>query len=69
MPMNKDKRIQKAIDLAFQYGDIDNPDHKMWVIDQMIRILAGDRYDALVKEANSGELGPDTYDWDIGIPP
>lgn len=28
-----------------------------------------DAYKALVAEAKAGEDGPDTYEWDIGIPP
>lgn len=62
-------RVQKAIDLIFQYGGIDGSHHKQWTLDQALRILAGDRYDALVKEACAGDDGPDTYEWDVGIPP
>jgi len=62
-------RIEEAIALAVRYGGIDGDHHKMWVIDQMVRILAGDRYAAIVKDAKAGEDGPDTYDWDCGIPP
>ena len=32
-------RIEKAIELGFKYGSTDGAHHKMWVIDQMIRIL------------------------------
>ena len=32
-------RVEKAIELGFEYGSIDGGHHKMWVIDQMIRIL------------------------------
>lgn len=67
--MDDDRRIRDAIDLAIQYGGIDSSHHMAWVIDQMLRILAGEGYDALIKEANTGEDGPNTYDWDIGIPP
>jgi len=64
-----DDRIQKAIDMAVQHGGHDGAHHKDWVIDQMVRILAGDRYDQIVAEARSGEDGPETYDWEIGIAP
>lgn len=63
------KRIQAAIDLAVRYGGIDGDHHKAWVIDQMVRVLAGDRYRKIVREARSGEDGPETYDWNEGIAP
>lgn len=63
------KRIEKAIELAVAYGNIDGAHHKMWVIDQMIRVLAGERYKTIVKDAKAGEDGPNTYDWDCGIAP
>ena len=40
----------------------------MWVIDQMVRILADDYHDWIAK-AKDGEDGPETYLWDIGIAP
>lgn len=64
-----DDRIEKALDLAVRYGQIDGAHHKTWVIDQMVRILAGDGYEQLVKDACDGEDGPKTYGWDVGIPP
>jgi hypothetical protein len=66
-----DEKIYKAIELAFQYGGIDGGHHKMWVIDQMIRILIDDEnlYNHYVKQACEGEDGPNTYDWDTGIAP
>jgi hypothetical protein len=65
----EEKRIVAAVGLAGEYGDIDGGHHKMWVIDQMCRILLGDTYDAWVKCIKSGEDGPDTYGWDEGIAP
>ena len=61
--------IMKAIDLAVRYGGIDGEHHKAWVIDQMVRVLAGDRYDDIVRDACDGEEGPDTYEWDCGVAP
>ena len=65
----KDTRIEDAIALAVSYGQIDGSHHKAWVIDQMVRALAGDCYERIVKEACDGEDGPYTYDWDCGIAP
>jgi hypothetical protein len=62
-------RIQQAINLAISYGGIDGSHHKTWVIDQMLRVLTGNLYDKSIAEARSGEDGPETYDWDVGIPP
>lgn len=63
------KRIDEAIKLAVQYGQIDGAHHKTWVIDQMLRQLAGDRYDEIIRWACDGDDGPDTYGWDTGIAP
>lgn len=62
-------RINLALTLARRYGGIDGDHHKAWVIDQMVRSLAGDGYVQFVSESKSGADGPDTYDWDEGIPP
>ena len=67
--MSSENRIEEAVELAVQYGGTDGAHHKAWVIDQMVRILTGDEYETIVKIAKSGEDGPDTYSWDVGIPP
>ena len=64
-----DPRIHAAIDIAVRYGGIDGDHHKAWVIDQMVRVLAGDVYDSVVKLACAGDDGPNTHEWDVGIPP
>ena len=62
-------KIEAATELAVRYGGIDGDHHKTWVIDQMVRALAGNDYDRIVTDAKSGEDGPETYDWDCGIAP
>lgn len=62
-------RVEEAISLAYQYGTIDGAHHKMWVIDQMMRVLVGDGYDKIIAEFCDGEDGPSTYEWDCGIAP
>lgn len=67
--MTPEARIEKALDVILQYGGIDGAHHKAWVLDQAVRALTGDEYNAWVQQACAGEQGPDTYDWDVGIPP
>jgi hypothetical protein len=64
-------RIALALECAQNYGQIDGDHHKMWVIDQMVRVLNGsnEQYEQWVKEANDGDDGPDTYSWDTGVAP
>ena len=68
--------IARALDLAVRYGGIGGDHHKSWVIDQMVRALTGcegqtdsPKYSELVACAKSGEDGPDTYAWEVGIAP
>lgn len=67
--MTESERINEAIELAVRYGGFDGAHHKDWVIDQMVRILAGERYEQIVREACDGEDGPDTYSWETGVAP
>lgn len=69
IPDDPHEIIQRAADIAMNYGGIDGAHHKMWVIDQMVRVLMGDRYDEWVRTANAGDAGPETYEWDEGIAP
>lgn len=66
---NPEEIINEALEMGIQYGGFDGAHHKMWCIDQMIRILAGDKYESIVAESCDGEDGPNTYEWDVGIPP
>ena len=63
----KHTQVDAAIAMAVRYGGIDGAHHKTWVIDQMVRLLAGSRYDQVVADACSGEDGPHT--WEEGIAP
>ena len=67
--MSDNDRIAAALDVANRYGNIDGEHHKMWVIDQMVRRLTGDDYQAWITAHKDGEDGPETYGWDIGIAP
>ena len=65
-----DKRIESALDLAWQYGQIGGDHHKTWVIDQMVRALCGsqEEYDKWVEVYETPD-GQDYYEWDTGIAP
>lgn len=70
MLKEKDDEIEKALELAFQYGQIDGDHHKTWVIDQMVRILTGDKYNEFVKEYEiDEETGEKEWTWKSGIAP
>jgi hypothetical protein len=54
-----ESRVSKALEIALEYGLYDGDHHKMWVIDQMVRVLAGSDYDdSLVGD-----------DWETGVAP
>jgi len=57
---------ERAAALALQYGMIDGAHHKQWVIDQMLRIIAGDGYSQIMEIFNSND---DYQSWDVGIAP
>lgn len=72
----KDKRIKeleeerkRVLDLIFEYGQIDGGHHKMWVIDQIVRILTKDKYNEWIKDYVYDKETGDTYSWDKGIAP
>lgn len=70
MLKEKDKEIEKALEIAFQYGQIDGDHHKTWVIDQMVRTLTGDKYNEFVKEYETDEeTGEKEWSWKNGIAP
>jgi len=67
--MENEQKIKEAIELIVRHGWIDGSHHKDWVMDQVVRKLAGDCYDKLVADECAGEDGPDTYSWECGIAP
>lgn len=69
MLKEKDADIKKVLELIFQYGQIDGDHHKTWVIDQIVRILTGDKYKEWVKEYTYDEETGECYGWNKGIAP
>lgn len=60
--------INKALELAYNYGQIDGEHHKTWVIDQIVRELTGETYQKFINEYEIDDDG-NTYEWDKGIAP
>jgi hypothetical protein len=69
IPATDADRIEIALDVITEFGQIDGDHHKTWVIDQVVRTLTGASYEQWVSAYQNGEDGPDTYDWDEGIAP
>lgn len=65
--MNDKERIEKALEFAFQYGQIDGSHHRVWAIDQIVRILS-DNYPKFISDYETDEDGNE-YEWDCGIAP
>lgn len=65
----KPSGVEEALMVVIEFGGIDGAHHKQWVLDQVLRCLAGDRYHKLVRLMKAGEDGPNTYGWEEGIAP
>ena len=72
--IDTNEKINKALEIAWRFSQIDGAWHKAWVIDQMVRALCGDEetYKMLINAYTEpfmicGEL--DHYNWDEGIAP
>ncbi len=66
--MTESEKVNKALDLIFEWGGIDGGHHKQWLLDQLVQVLYDD-YEEWVKSVEDGEDGPHTYEWDRGIAP
>lgn len=65
----KDKQIEKALNIAFDYGQTDGEHHKAWVIDQMVRALTGRKYEKQINNYIYDEETGENYIWNKGIAP
>ena len=66
------EKIEKALEVAWNYGQVDGSHHKMWVIDQMVRALCGSEEEYhkwLEKYKEPTPSDEDGYEWDEGIAP
>ena len=55
-----DEKAVEKIKEILNYAQIDGAHHKMWCLDQITRVVYGDKYDEFVKEYG------EEY-WDCGI--
>lgn len=67
--MTDKEKIEKAIKIAWQYAQYDGSHHKMWVIDQMVRVLLGETEYINFIDAYQTPDGEDYYTWDMGVAP
>lgn len=58
-------RVNKALDIIYEYGGIDGDHHQKWIVDQILRTLLGNAYGPWVDEYEEGG----EYEWDIGVAP
>lgn len=65
------ERIDKALSIAWKYGQIDGTQHKMWVIDQIVKALCGSKseYKMWVETYETLLTNGENYKWDTGIAP
>ena len=65
------ERIKAALEIAWSYAQIDGSHHKMWVIDQMVRVLCGSEndYKKWIEAYQAPLDDGDYYEWDMVIAP
>jgi hypothetical protein len=64
------ERIETALQVAYNWGQVDSVHHKTWTIDQMVRALTGDEYENWVSAYEGDPEDEDNhYSWDTGIAP
>lgn len=67
--MTPTQKLAAVLALIERHGGTDGGHHKQWVLDQIVRAIAGDDYPEWVRRYEAGEDGPQTYQWDTGIAP
>ena len=66
------QKINKAITLIIGHSQVEGGHHKLWVIDQVLRVLAGDEYEKVIFIHNMGRVCSDEEEvnmWNCGIAP
>ena len=68
MVMTDKQKIRAALEIAMDISQIDGDHHKAYAIDQMIRALLGDQYEAFVVNYSHTLVGQ-VFEWGEGIAP
>lgn len=59
------KRVGNAVSVIYDFGGIEGDHHRCWVIDQTLRALLEDQYEAFIAwYERDGD-----YSWETGIAP
>lgn len=70
MKTQLERDVWYAVDLILTYGQVDGAHHKMWLIDQVLRMLTKENYDEIIKNwCLNQEEDECELEWDIGISP
>lgn len=60
-----EQKIEDALEMALDTMLTEGDHHRVWGLDQIIRILAGDRYEQVKKDLKEET----NFEWDTGIAP
>lgn len=63
------EHIDKALDIAYEFGQETDPAHKAWAIDQMVRALCGDDITYQMWVGYYNDNYNENGNWDEGTPP
>ena len=63
-------KIAEALSVLWCMGQYEGESqHQTWLLDQVVRYLAGDQYDDWVRRRNTGQDGEEMHPWSTGTPP
>jgi hypothetical protein len=61
--MTSEEKVDKAMAIINEYGHVEGHHHKQWCLDQIARILLGNKYEDWASGTEAG------FEWDKGIAP
>lgn len=72
--MNEQEKIELIKNILEKYSQFDESHHKTWCLDQIARIVYGDKYEEFINnyqyiDENGGKQKEIQYIWDKGIAP
>lgn len=70
MPDSAQERIDAALALLVRFGQhTDESHHQSWLLDQVVRALTGEGYEAWLREFRDDDDPDGGYEWWEGIAP